>query len=97
MEQRFVKPLVIFFFINFQKIIIKKDIGFYRNDGLATFKNVSGSKGENITKDIQKLFRNNHLNITIQRNLKIVNYLDVTINLSKATCGPFCKTNNEIT
>ena len=74
----------------------KKDIGLYRDDGLAIFKNVSGSKAEKIKKDIQKLFKDNHLNITIQCNLKIVNYLDVTFNLSNATYRPFCKPNNEI-
>ena len=74
----------------------KKDIGLYRDDGLAMFKNVSGSKAEKIKKDIQKLFKDNHLNITIQCNLKIVNYLDVTFNLPNATYRPFCKPNNEI-
>ena len=74
----------------------KKDIGLYRDDGLAIFKNVSGSKAEKIKKDIQKLFKDNHLNITIQCNLKIVNYIDVTFNLSNATYRPFCKPNNEI-
>ena len=67
----------------------EKDIGLYRDDGLAIFKNVSGSKAEKIKKDIQKLFKDNHLNITIQCNLKIVNYLDVTFNLSNATYRPF--------
>ena len=75
----------------------KKDIGLYRDDGLAIFKNVSGSKAEKTKKDIQKLFKDIHLNITIQCNLKIVNYLDVTFNLSSATYRPFCKTNYEIT
>ena len=75
----------------------KKHIGLYRDDGLAIFKNVSGSKAEKIKKEIQKLFKDNQLNITIQSNLKIVNYLDVTFNLSNATYRPFCKTNNEIT
>ena len=32
----------------------KKDIGLYRDDGLAMSKNVSGSKAEKIKKDIQK-------------------------------------------
>ena len=68
----------------------------YRDDGLAIFKSVIGSKAEQIKKDIQKLFKNNHLNITIQCNLKIANYLDVTINLSNATYRPFCKPNNDI-
>ena len=48
-------------------------------------------------KDIQKLFKDNYLNITtIHCNLKINNYLDVTFNLSNATYRPFCKPNNEI-
>ena len=55
----FLKPLVIFFFINFQKIITKKDIGLYRDDGLAMFLKVSGSKAEKL----KKIYRN-YLKIT---------------------------------
>ena len=73
----------------------EKDIGLYRDDGLAMFKNVSGSKAEKIQKGIQKLFKDNHLNITIQCNPKIVDYLDVTFNLSNATYRAFCNPNNE--
>ena len=86
-----------FLLYQLSKIYNKKDIGLYRDDGLAIFKNVGGSKAEKILKDIQKLFKDNQLNITIQCNLKIVNYLDVTFNLSNATYRPFCKTSNEIT
>ena len=67
-----------FFLYQLSKNNNKRDIGLYRNDGLAIFKNVSGSKAEKIKKDIQKLFKGNQLNITIQCNLKIVNCLDVT-------------------
>ena len=42
------------------------------------------------------MFKDNHLNITMQCNLKIVNYLDVTFNLSNATYRTFCQPNNEI-
>ena len=49
-----------------------KDIGFYRDDGLAVFKNLCGSKAENIKKRILKLLNGNHLNITMQCNLEIV-------------------------
>ena len=41
------------------------------------------------------MFKDNRLNIIIQCNLKIINYLDVTFNLSNATYRPFCKLNNE--
>ena len=75
----------------------KKDISSYMDHGLATFKNVSGCKAEKIKKDMQKLLKDNHLNITIQCNFKIVNYLNVIFNLSNATYRPFCKPNNEIT
>ena len=52
-------PLVAFFFINFQKTIIKKILVY---TGLAIFKTASGSKGRKIKKDVQKLFKENHLN-----------------------------------
>ena len=92
MEQTFVKPLVIFFFISFQKIIINKILVYTGTMDYQYLKPLVAPKQKNI----QKLFKNNHLNITIQCNLKIVNYLDVTFNLSNATYRPFCKPNNEI-
>ena len=42
------------------------------------------------------MFKDNHLNITIQCNLKIVDCLDFNFNRSHATYRPFCKPNNEI-
>ena len=42
------------------------------------------------------MFKDNHLNITMQCSLKIVNYFDVIVNLSNATYRPICKPNNEI-
>ena len=74
----------------------KNDFGLYRDDGLGVLKNKSGPEAEKIKKEIQKLFKDNHLSITIKCNLKIVDYLDVTFNLSNSTYRPFCKPNNEI-
>ena len=74
----------------------KKDIGLYRDDGLAVFKNKSGPQAERIKKDFQKIFRENDLNIVIKCNLKTVDYLDVTLNLLNNTYKPFFKPNNEI-
>ena len=48
-------------------------IGLYR--GLAVFKNTSGSQSE---KSFQNMFKNKRLDIIIECNLKILNYLDVT-------------------
>ena len=68
----------------------------YRDNKLGVFKNKSGPESEKIRKSIQAIFRENELKITIQCNLKIVDYLDVTFNLTDSSYRPFNKTNNEI-
>jgi len=73
----------------------KHNIGLYRDDGLAIFKNTPGPQAERIRKDIIRRFKAHGLNITIQTNLKIVNYLDVTFNLTNSTYYPYRKPNNE--
>ena len=71
----------------------KNNIGLYRNNGLAIFKNISGPKSEKFKKDIQKLFKENELDIVIQCNLKTVNYLDVTVNLENSAYRPYQRDN----
>ena len=61
------------------KLYEKRDIGFYRDNRLVVFKNKSGPESEKIQKPIQSTFRGNELKITIQCNLKIVDYLDVKL------------------
>ena len=63
----------------------KTDIGLYRDDGLAIFKHTSGSENERIKKDFQSIFRSKGLEIVIQCNMKVVDYLDVTLNLNDGT------------
>ena len=74
----------------------KNNIGLYRDDGLAVFKNISGPQAEKIKKHFQNIFRKNNLNIIVKCNLKIVDYLDVTLNLSDGSYKPFHKPNSEI-
>ena len=74
----------------------KNDIGLYRDDGLAVFKNVSGPMSEKIKKDFQRIFQENDLEIVISCNMKIMNYLDVTLNLDDGTFRPYHKPNDEI-
>ena len=73
----------------------KNTFGLYRDDGLAVFKNISGPQSERIKKDFQKIFKNNGLEIIAQCNMKIVNFLDVTLNLENSTFQPFHKPDNE--
>ena len=61
----------------------KNDFGLYRNDGF--LKNKSGPQHEQVKESIQKIFKEHGLDIIIQCNMKIVNYLDVTFNLNEET------------
>lgn len=40
------------------------------------------------------LFKNNNLNITIETNLQIVNFLEVTLDISNRKYWPYSKPNN---
>ena len=75
----------------------KEDFGLYRDDGLAVFRKTSGPQAERIKKEFIRIFKENHLDITISCNLKIVNYLDVTLNLNDGTYRPYHKPNDDIT
>ena len=73
----------------------KSDIGLYRDDGLAIFKSMSGPRMERIKKDIIATFKKLNLKIVIESNMKIVNILDVTLNLSDGSFSPYRKPNDE--
>ena len=72
----------------------RSDIRLYRDYGLAVFRGMSGSVAEHAKKDITKSFDDLSLRITIQSNLEIVNFLDVTLILRYRKCYPYCKLNN---
>ena len=73
----------------------RDNIGLYRDDGLAVLRDVSGSEAEHIKKDIIRSFQQLGLRITIQTNLRIVNFLDVTFNLSSGKYYPYRKPNDK--
>ena len=69
--------------------------GLYRDDGLCCFHKISGPKADRLRKDITKLFKDVfELRITIDTNLKVVNFLDVTFDLNRETFQPFSKPNS---
>ena len=74
----------------------KNDFGLHHDDRLAVLKNKSGPQSEQVKKNIQKIFTEHRLDIIIQCNMKVVNYLDVTFNLNDETYKPSTKPNNEI-
>ena len=70
-------------------------IELYRDDSLAILKNTSGPEAEKLKKKFQKLFKEKDLDIIVQCNLKITNYLDVTLNLSDGSYCSYKKPNEE--
>ena len=71
------------------------DIGLYRDDGLAIFKNMNARAGDKARKDFSKVIGDLGLKITVQSNLKVVDYLDVTLNLTTGKYYPFRKPDND--
>ena len=73
----------------------QENIGLYRDDGLAAVENLSGPQTERLKKDFQQVFNDNGLKIVIESNLKVVDYLDVTLDLNNGTHKPYRKPNDE--
>ena len=55
----------IFILHQLSRIYIKNDIGLYRDDGLAVFRNTSGPHAEKIKKHFQNIFHKNNLSIIV--------------------------------
>ena len=66
----------------------------YKDDGLVVFRGMSGSMAECAKKDLIKFFNDIGLLITIQTNLKTVNFLDITLNLCNGKYYPYRKPND---
>ena len=69
------------------------EIGLYRDDGLAVLQQTP-SATERIKKEICKIFRKCNLKITIEANKKVVNFLDVTLDLNTEKFKPYSKPSN---
>ena len=75
------------------EVIPKEYVGLYRDDGLA----VSSARPRQIKilkKKICKVFEKNNLKVTIEVNAKIVNFLDITLDLSTGIFKPYIKEND---
>ena len=72
----------------------KENVGLYRDDGLAVVDKATGPKLDRMRKDIIAIFKNHGLSITIDINLKIVEFLDVTFNLHQNKYYPYRKPND---
>ena len=76
-------------------IINSKNVGLYRDDGLAVIDNANGPKMDKIRKDIIKVFKDEDLSITIDTNLSATDFLDVTFDLHTGKYFPYRKPNSK--
>ena len=70
------------------------DIGLYRDDGLAVYPRMPGPKLCSLEKRMHAFFNKHGLKCTIETNLKVSNFLDVTLNLTNDSFAPFKKPND---
>ena len=74
--------------------ITTANIGIYRDDGLAVLNTRSGRLTDQVRKQITKIFNSVDLKITVETNLKSVNFLDVNLNLETKVHKPYRKPND---
>ena len=72
------------------------NFGLYREDGLSVTGNKSGPTSERIKKHLQSIYRKQYLEIVIECNKKIVDYLDIKLNLNDGTFQPYQKPDNKL-
>ena len=72
----------------------KYNISSYRDDGLSCFQNISGPESVKIKMKKCNIFKENRLNITVECNLTIGDFLDVTFDLKFGTYYPHRKQNS---
>ena len=75
-----------------EKVLDKDSMGLYRDDGLWVVRG-SGPEVERIKKKIIKIFQEEKLKVTIDPSTKIVEFLDVVMDLTSGTHKPFTKPN----
>lgn len=68
--------------------------GINPDDGQATFEDIGPRTADKILKNFSVIFIEMGLNITVQAHLKVVNYVDITLNLTNGKYYPYRKPNN---
>ena len=85
----------IFLLSELSNITNKKDVGLYRDDGLALLRKAGGPDIERLKKKIYQLFKKHGLTVVISNGLKIAQFLDTELNLTNGTYKPYRKPGND--
>ena len=75
------------------RLLNLNNIRIYRDDGLISVSNCNEPLTSKIQKKVIRAFKYMWLKIEISSNLKIVHFLDVTLNLNDNSYKPFSKMN----
>ena len=86
----------LFILNNLSELFEKSNIGLYRDDGLMVLRNKRGRATDKVRKEIIQVFKKMNFQIEIETSLKIVNFLDVTLDLNNNTYQPYKKTNDTL-
>ena len=76
--------------------ILKENCGLYRDDGLILMRNENGQKTDKIRKKVIKIFKKIGFKIEIKITHKVLDFLDITFNLSNGTYKPYRKPNDNL-
>ena len=79
-----------------EAIIKKNEMGLYRDDGLLILRGANGQKTDKTRKNIIEIFKNIMFKIDIVTNLKELNFLDVSFNLTNGTFRPYKKPSDKL-
>ena len=71
------------------------EFGLYRDDGLGIYRRIPATKLNQIIKRIKDMFKEMGLEITCEKNLTRVNFLDLTLDLSEETFEQYRKPNDK--
>ena len=89
------EPVGLYIFHIFGEKCGKYRIGLYCDDRLACFGDTSGPQAGRIRKYFIKIFKEDFdVSITCETNLKAVNFLDLTLNLTTSKYEPYNKADN---
>ena len=76
-----------------EKIFRDGNFGIYRDDGLAVVDILPGPDMERKVKHLRKVFKNIGFDVTIEANLFVTDFLDVTLDLQNESHKPYRKPN----
>ena len=73
-----------------------KSLGLYRDDGLLIIQNANGPHVERLRKIITRTFKQEGLKVTVGTSSKVVDFLDITLDLTDGSFTPYTKPDNPL-